>query len=88
MDRIVVATPLHGAPSERMFRDGLAIRALRPILWERSASRKLWSKSQEESVSGVPHWLSVSKDVDNWMMENPLDQAGSRPYCLRLGSPA
>lgn len=76
MDRILVATPLYGAASEHVFRGGLSICTMRPILWERSASRKLWSKSQEEAVSGVARWLSVSKEVNSWMTENPTDQAG------------
>jgi hypothetical protein len=59
MREIFVATPLNSSAgnAEHKFGDDISIRAISPILWETSVSKRYISEDQREKLSEVRYWL-------------------------------
>jgi hypothetical protein len=75
MDKIVFGTPLpfSSVSKDYTFASGLAIRSIRPILWELSAAKGYMSDDERRRLSEAPYWLCASKETENWHLAQPAD---------------
>jgi hypothetical protein len=66
MPEILVATPLHHSVVSKpyTFGDGISIRKLAPILWDKATVRRYVSDDDKEFMNDDRYWLCASKEVE------------------------
>jgi hypothetical protein len=69
MDTVLVATPLRSAMQAQSLPSDLAIREIRPILWDFAAKPAPFSEEERNLLSTTHYWLSASKTVENWALD-------------------
>lgn len=67
MPEIIVATPLKHSVATKAytFADGISIRKLAPILWDKATVRRYVSDDEREYMDDDRHWLCASKEVEH-----------------------
>jgi hypothetical protein len=73
------------------FSGGVTIRDIQPILWELAAAKKLMSDDDRDYLSKPRYWLSVSKDVQDWRLDQSDDlyqKAHRAMYALQISCPS
>jgi len=72
MEIVLTATPIKNGlfTKEHEFPNGLAVRPIRPILWELSAAKSYMSDNDRETLSKINYWLCIEKQWDSWTSSN------------------
>ena len=69
MDTVLVATPLRSAMQAESLPSDLAIREIKPILWDLAAKPAPFSEEERNLLSTTHYWLAASKTVENWALD-------------------
>lgn len=66
MPEILVATPLHHSvvSNQYSFVDGISIRKIAPILWEKATVTRYVSDDEKEYMNDERYWLCAGKEVE------------------------
>src|SRR5262249_23401466 len=92
MHEIIVATPLHHNVVDRphTFGDGISIRKLSPILWEKATVKRYVSDDEREFMNSDRFWLCASKSVEFILPDTGdelYDKARNAAWALQILCP-